>query len=355
MRSEPAKGDDGLVLPKESVSQPESLQTPEGTIRPGRMDPEAILSRIDSPSKGLSPVLHYVFQTPGKYLRSRILCLCARLVNEPVVNLTEAGILVECLHTGSLLHDDVMDRAHVRRNKPTVNRLWGDPVAILAGDYLLAAVMELALKIRHPLIPSLAVESLMLLVEGQMCEIRNQGNLELRAEQYMEIIRKKTAVLFAAACKMGGLLAQGSTKQVSSLGSFGLHFGLAFQLLDDLQDYTALQEETGKEPGRDLAEGKVTLPVLAAFQRADAETRQRFRTLFSARHRAPHLGELRTLIHDLGGFSSTREKARKHVAKAVSSLAHFHSSKSRVELEQITRSIVDQLDPCKPLHPRRGH
>jgi octaprenyl-diphosphate synthase len=223
--------------------------------------------------------------------------------------------------------------------------LWGDSVAILAGDFLLATVMDLALRTRHASVLPLAVETLIQLVEGQMLELQNQGNLSMSEPTSVQIIEKKTASLFAMACKLGGLLARGEPEQVRALESFGLHLGIAFQLLDDIQDYTSTQAHTGKEPGRDLAEAKVTLPVLAAFRQADTKSKKRIRHIFSDSQRSNRFQELTLLLQDLGGFAYAYEKAVHYLEKAVSALHILAPCEEKTELEHTAWRILKENTP----------
>lgn len=290
-------------------------------------------------------MIRYVFQSEGKRLRPHLLCLSARLFSDSTPHLAEAATLVEALHNGTLLHDDVMDRARVRRHRPTVNRLWGDGVAILAGDFLLAAVMDLALRTKHPSIPCLAVETLVRLIEGQMMELQNQGNLTLTERASIQIIEKKTASLFGMACKLGGVLGDASPDHVLALESFGSQVGIAFQLLDDIRDYVSNQTHTGKEPGRDLAEGKVTLPVLVAFGQAGTKDKKRIRHIFSAPQREKYLREITTLLEDHGGFSYTLREAEERVRKAVSALHVVPACEERADIEQAAWKMLRDNTP----------
>jgi octaprenyl-diphosphate synthase len=312
---------------------------------------QEIFERILPAGHGLQPVLRFVFQSEGKRLRPRLFYLSARLFNNPTERLADAAVLVEALHNGTLLHDDVMDRAKVRRNRPTVNRLWGDGVAILAGDFLLASVMDLALRTEHPSVLRLALETLTQLVEGQMLELQNQGNLSLAEPTSMEIIRKKTASLFAMACRLGGLLGQGTPDQVRALESFGLHLGVAFQLLDDIQDYTSVQSHTGKEPGRDLAEANVTLPVLVAFRQAGPKEKKRIRSIFADPRRAEHLKEVTVLVGELGGFSYTFQRARASIDRAVHALQIIPACPEKAAIEQTAWGILAGNTPPGCAHP----
>ncbi len=282
----------------------------------------------------LAPVLAYALEQPGKRFRSALLCGCASLVGNPAgPELALAAALVELLHNGTLLHDDVMDHARVRRHRPSTNRRWGDGLAILAGDFLLAAVMELAHRTGHSAIPAITLETLLELVRGQALEIRNHGNWDLSERTYLEIIQKKTASLIRAACAMGAVLARGTAPQVEALAAFGQGVGTAYQMLDDLKDYTASAKELGKEPGKDLAEGKVTLPLLAGLRLAKGKDGDRLRSLLCDPRRSTRLEEIRRLLHRLGAFDYTLERARQCAAEALGRLQIFPETPARRALE----------------------
>jgi octaprenyl-diphosphate synthase len=306
---------------------------------------EEFLARIHPPCRGLHPVLRYVFQSEGKRIRPRLLCLSARLFDPAVPHLAEAVTLVEALHNGTLLHDDVMDRASLRRNRPTVNRLWGDGVAILAGDFLLTAAVDLALRTQHDSVLPLAVETLMELVAGQMMELQNHGNLTLEERTALLIIEKKTGSLFAMACKLGGLLGGGRPEDLLALEAYGLHLGTAFQLLDDIRDFLSARDRTGKEPGRDLAEGKVTLPVLAAFRRADTADKKRIRRIYADPRRAARLGELTALLEDNGGFACGFREAEGRLRAAVSALEPIPKGVARDDMERAAWAVIKEYGP----------
>jgi octaprenyl-diphosphate synthase len=219
--------------------------------------------------------------------------------------------------------------------------------------------MDLALRTGNASILSLAVETLIQLVEGQMMELQNQGNLTLTERASIQIIEKKTASLFAMACKLGGLLGRGTPEQVLALESFGLQLGVAFQLLDDIQDYLSGQTRTGKEPGRDLAEEKITLPVLVAFRQAGTKDKKKIRRIFSDPQRARGLRELTALVEDHGGFSYTLREAEECVEKAVSALHLVPASEERTDLEQAAWEMLRENTPIECIEtsssrPRQG-
>jgi len=204
-------------------------------------------------------------------------------------------------------------------------------------------VMDLALKTGHPDVPPAAVHCLAELVAGQMEELKNHGNLSLSESQYLGILRKKTGCLFAFSCRLGATLAQGNHDQTRTVEDFGYSFGTAFQLVDDLLDYLGSREQTGKEPGLDFCEGKVTLPVLVAFKRGSPEEKARIRRIFESGQKRSRLSEFTAILHGLGGFSYTLAKARAYVTQAIGLLAAFPSSVARFDLEQTACTVVDKV------------
>ena len=184
-----------------------------------------------------------------------------------------------------------------------------------------------------------------------MMELQNQGNLTLTERTSMQIIEKKTASLFAMACKLGSVLGGASPDHVLALESFGLQFGIAFQLLDDIQDYLSSQTHTGKEPGRDLVEGKVTLPVLVAFRQAGTKVKKRIRQIFSDPEREKCLRELTTLVEEHGGFSYTLREAEACVEKAVSFLRIVSACEERADIEQAAWKMLRENTPRRYTEP----
>lgn len=325
----------------------------ERRVRNGQMqDAEEILGKIEAAGPGLEPVLRFVFASGGKRLRPLLLQLCAALFPRPSEHLPEAAALVEVLHNGTLLHDDVMDRAHRRRNRPTVHRLWGVPVAILAGDFLLAAAMDLALRTGSRDLLQRVVRTLMDLARGQLLEVQHTGDLAVEEQVCMEIARKKTGALFALACGLGGVLCGGTPAQVEALECFGLHLGLSFQLLDDLQDFLPASSGTGKDTGRDLAEAKVTLPVVRAFRNAGPCERIRIERIYRDPDRGRHLKEMTRLLHALGGVSHTLGKSRSSLEEAVTALDAFPPSTARRCLEETAWRLFREGRPA-PTSTRR--
>src|SRR5947209_12606321 len=213
--------------------------------------------------------VEHVFQSPGKLLRPTLVFLSARFGTRPdrevVLNLAES---LELVHTASLVHDDIVDRADMRRNVPTVNAMWSDDVALIVGDYLFAKAYALAAVLPKPEVIAIVAQTVFALCDGELNEVTMERQLPTEAE-YFERIELKTASLYAACCQGAALLTDADPEHVAALGAFGTSLGLAFQITDDVLDLVGDEADFGKTVGRDLAEGMPTLPMIYAAAEAD--------------------------------------------------------------------------------------
>ncbi len=208
----------------------------------------------------------YVVKARGKATRPFVTLACARLFGEPTELTYRAAAIVELLHTATLVHDDVLDGADVRRGLPSFNKLWGSKYAVLFGDYLLAHSLQATLENRNLELVALLAETARRIVQGQLKEWIRQRERDLTAESYYSMIADKTAALFHAAAELGALTMGRSAEERASLASFGEKFGLAFQIRDDILDLAGTCALLGKPAGRDLHDRKYTLPLLLALR-----------------------------------------------------------------------------------------
>jgi len=208
--------------------------------------------------------VEHVFQSPGKLLRPTLVFLSARFGTrddpETVLNLAQS---LELVHTASLVHDDIVDRADVRRNVPTVNAMWDGDVALIVGDYLFAKAYALAAVLPKPEVIAIVAQTVFALCDGELNEVTSPPTMPTEAE-YLERIELKTASLYAACCQGAALLTEAEPEHVAALGAFGTNLGLAFQITDDILDLVGDEAEFGKAVGRDLEEGMATLPMIYA-------------------------------------------------------------------------------------------
>jgi len=281
----------------------------------------------------------------GKRLRPLLFVLSSRLCGYSGEDLYRLSTIFECIHTASLLHDDVLDNAEVRRRKPSANQLWGNHAAVLEGDFLYSTSFSIAVSTNNLRFIERLTETTTQMAEGQILELIHTDDWNMEKETYLEVIRAKTAVLISAACACGAIIAGADETTVNALADFGVRMGIAFQLMDDVLDYNSTQNIFGKPVGKDLREGKITLPLIYAIPKLQEEERQGLEALFKERkaNEADYQG-LIGFVRKNGVLGRIREEARAYVDEAAECLAPFSSSatgKSLLDLSQyiITRSF----------------
>ena len=237
----------------------------EAEIR-GRLDhvEDALAKAVETDSELLTATSGYLLQAGGKRFRPMLVLLSAYFGDPSDPRLIEGSVAIELSHVATLYHDDVIDEADARHGVPSANERWDNTVAILTGDYLFARASEISADL-GPDICRLLAHTIAVLCDGQIREVDATRALERSEADYLEVIRRKTAALIATSCRLGGLLSDAPERDVETLRAYGESLGLAFQLSDDVMDFTASEEELGKEPGQDLREGVYTLPILHAL------------------------------------------------------------------------------------------
>ena len=277
----------------------------------------------------------------GKRLRPLLFVLSSELCSYRGENLHRFAVVFETIHAASLLHDDVLDHAEIRRKKPAANRLWGNQAAILEGDYLYAKASTIALESGNLPFLKVLVDTITRMAEGQILELIHMHTWETSLETYMEIITAKTAVLISAACAAGAILAGAEEKRRAHLERFGLNMGIAFQLIDDLLDYTSSAEVFGKPVGKDLREGKVTLPLIYTIPRIREKERDRLRALFMQHQPGEDdYNYVIELVRSNGALERIRDEAESYVDEAEKNLQIFPDSSAKSDLLQLNRSLM---------------
>ena len=287
--------------------------------------------------ENLDPHLDLVRQTAGhlifsggKRLRPLLIVLCARLCGHESPFVAKFATTFEFLHTATLMHDDVIDGADMRRGKEAAHRLFGAPITVLVGDFLLARAICIAAETENPKIIRVVASLTEEMSEGEIYQLIKTGQLELTEAEYLDIIRRKTGVLIESACRSGAILADAPEKLETALTAYGKHLGLVFQIADDILDYTADTSELGKTVGADLKEGKLTLPVIHALSRAgEADTRRMETIITNPDFTQAEFAELVSLLEKHGGIDYARQKALDHVNQAKTQLDLFPPSETR--------------------------
>lgn len=280
----------------------------------------------------------------GKRLRPLLMVLAARLCGQTDAAAVRYSVIFEYLHTATLLHDDVVDGADLRRGQPVAHKVWDAPTAVLTGDYLLARALSLATSTGIPEVVRVIAAITEDMAQGELRQLVSKGDLTLTEELYFEVIRSKTAVLFEAACKVGALVAGAVAQLVHALGTYGYELGMAFQIADDLLDYTQETSVLGKRVGADLREGKLTLPVIHALRTVDQETRQWMDALIELRSFSQgEFDRLITVMQESGSIDYARAHAIAHVAGAKQALAAFMPSSERELMSDVADYAVARL------------
>lgn len=279
---------------------------------------------LDSRVPLIRKVGEYVLSSGGKRIRPMLLLLSARLAGYTGEAHIGLASVVEFIHTATLLHDDVVDSAVLRRGQDSANAIWGNEASVLVGDFLFAKSFSIMVRGGNLEILRALSDATTQMAEGEVLQLISTCDLELDEERYIEVVRNKTAVLLAAACRSGAILGGSPGPQEEALAAYGMDLGIAFQFMDDALDYVAEQEEFGKVSGHDLLEGKVTLPLIHALRQCTTAERQRVEAVVSQDELpAEDLDYVIGLIDAYDGILYTRERAGVFVEQAKSRLEVF--------------------------------
>jgi len=294
-------------------------------------------------AQNLNPYLDLVSETArhilfsgGKRLRPLLMVLSARLCGYNGDQDKFYSTIFEYLHAATLLHDDLVDGASIRRGKPVAHLLFGASTAVLVGDFLLARGLSIAAGTRKIKVIEIIAGITENMSQGEIHQLSKKEHFDMTESEYMDIIRRKTAVLIQGACHVGALLADAPVDRENALAEYGHHVGMAFQMADDLLDYTSDTTVLGKSVGADLREGKLTLPVIHAIENAPSENRRKMKQIivnkdFSAEEFQTVIGMLKCY----GSIDYTRKKATEHIHRAKNAISIFEPSQTRETLMDI--------------------
>jgi octaprenyl-diphosphate synthase len=222
----------------------------------------------------ITTINQYLQSGGGKRLRPALLLLCNRLFGDSNDTARRLAAVVEMIHTATLVHDDVIDLARTRRGRPSSNVVWGNHISVLAGDWLYMQAFQVALRERNYHLLDVLISLTQMMVEGELLQLDRLRRMDISEADYMELVDRKTASLFSACARLGAIAAGANEKQETLLGDFAWNLGMAFQLVDDILDFTSTEKILGKPAGNDLREGKITLPLIYALEKASVEERQ---------------------------------------------------------------------------------
>lgn len=289
----------------------------------------------------IETIAHYIIESGGKQIRPLLILLVAKLFNYQGDAHFQLSTVIEFVHTATLLHDDVIDVSHMRRGKTAAHEIWGNQASVLVGDFLYSRAFQILTQHQHQDVLNILANATNSIVEGEMNQLVNKHNPEVTEANYLQIIQCKTASLFAAACEIGAALAHVTVDQQRALANYGLALGTAFQITDDLLDYTAHVDELGKNIGDDLAEGKLTLPLIYTLQQCKDAERQFIQQVIQNGDLAG-LSQIIETMNSTQAIERTYQFADQFVKQAQQCLQALPNNIYRQALHQLTLLVMER-------------
>jgi octaprenyl-diphosphate synthase len=307
-----------------------------------RVEREISLESISSVD-AVTAIGQYLQAGGGKRLRPILLLLTANLAGRANDSAVRLGAVVEMIHTATLVHDDVIDFAKTRRGRPSINVVWGNHVSVLAGDWLYMQAFQVALRERNFHVLDLLIALTQRMVEGELLQLELIGKADITEADYMELIDRKTASLFSACARLGASVGGGDERVENLLGEFAWNLGIAFQLVDDILDFTSREKILGKPVGNDLREGKVTLPLIYALELAAPEERRLVEAVLAdGNYEQVPLLKILQILQRHGGIARARERAHEFAERARSVIQQFPESPFQRALHSVTEMVTDR-------------
>lgn len=298
-----------------------------------------ILDRLHSDVVLINQIGHYIINSGGKRLRPMLVLLAARALGYSGQQHIDIAAIIEFIHTATLLHDDVVDESDMRRANETANAVWGNAASVLVGDFLYSRSFEMMVDVDNMRVMEILSHATNRIAEGEVLQLLNLNNPDISESQYLEVILRKTAVLFEAGTRLGAVLNAADHQTEAMLADYGLHLGIAFQMIDDALDYGSSSEDIGKNIGDDLAEGKPTLPLLRAMQQCSPEERARLATVIETGG-SRETTVILNIVHATDAIDYTFAQAEKEADKAILALAALPESNYKQALISLANFAV---------------
>jgi octaprenyl-diphosphate synthase len=326
----------------EATPAPATLDLPaiQALAAPDMAAVDALIRRrLASDVVLVNQVAEHIIAAGGKRLRPMLLLLAARALGHGGADAHQLAAVVEFIHTATLLHDDVVDESDLRRGRKTANALFGNAASVLVGDFLYSRSFQLMVELERMPVMKILADTTNAIAEGEVLQLLHVRNPDTDEQAYLKVIERKTAVLFAAATRLGALLAGADPAQQQRLHDYGLALGYAFQIADDVLDYSADETTLGKHLGDDLAEGKATLPLIHAIRHTDADTRARLRTIVEHGD-SDAMPEVLVAIDATGGIEYSRRRAEDYAEAAERALKGLDDNDAVAALRGLARYAV---------------
>lgn len=302
---------------------------------------ELIVEQLHSNVDMVENIGHYIVDAGGKRLRPLLVLLSAKALGAKAQPAVKFAAVVEFIHTATLLHDDVVDISALRRGRPTANAEFGNAPSVLVGDFIYSRAFQLMVALGELSLLELMADTTNTIAEGEVLQLVRAGDPSINEAQYLEVIERKTAILFAAACKGAAILHGADRATQDRLASFGLNLGIAFQMIDDVLDYTGDPAVTGKQVGDDLNEGKATLPLIYTMQHGTPEDQTLVRAALSEKSSA-RLNDVIAAVGRSGGIEYTRNRALDHQNLALQGLTGLAESNALTALTNLAHLAIDR-------------
>ena len=300
-----------------------------------------LVNRLDSNVDLINQMSHYIISSGGKRIRPLLLLLCARATDYDGDYHYSMAVVIELIHTATLLHDDVVDQSTTRRGQETANELWGNAPSVLVGDFLYSRAFEIMVEPNSMEIMKILSKATNQISEGEVLQLLNIKNANVTQKEYYRVIERKTACLFKAACQIAGILSNSNQKVIEAMGKFGMHLGNAFQIIDDTLDYESDSNIIGKEVGDDLSEGKVTLPMIYALEKT-TKSDNKILTDAIQNADASKINQVVEILMNVNAFQYSRDIANKESNMALESIDILPSSKYKTALKLLCKLSLER-------------
>ena len=300
-----------------------------------------LVDRLDSNVDLISQMSQYIINSGGKRIRPLLLLICAKATEYDGDYHYSMAVVIELIHTATLLHDDVVDQSETRRGQETANELWGNAPSVLVGDFLYSRAFEIMVEPNSMEIMRILSKATNQISEGEVLQLLNIKNANVTQAEYFKVIERKTACLFKAACQIAGILSSADQKVINSMGSFGMHLGNAFQIIDDTLDYESDSNIIGKEIGDDLSEGKVTLPMIYALEKTKKAENKILKDAIKNAD-ASHIDQIVEILLNVDAFQYSRDIAKIESNRALESIDYLPDSKYKTALKLLCELSLER-------------
>ncbi len=300
-----------------------------------------IISQLESNIPMIKDVIEYVMSCGGKRIRPLVLLLCARALSHKEHKHIQLASVIELIHTATLLHDDVVDDSTLRRGHKTANIVWGNDASVLVGDFLYSRAFQLVVDLKHDTVLNIFAQATPYIAEGELLQLANCNNPDTTEAFYYDVIQRKTAKLFEIGAQLAAILSTPADSQIEAMREFGLQLGLAYQLIDDALDYSQSTEETGKNVGQDISEGKTTMPLIYAMRKSKGADLTLLREAIKTGS-SKQLPDILGIIESTDAIKYTADTAKQHAEKAKEALRVITANPYTQALETLSDFVVNR-------------